>query len=592
MSSSQEVSIRRRAILGIATAIGANSLAGCVSWFRREPAPVCPQSPEVSFPEGPLTIDAHCHVFNGTDLQVRDFLSKIAVQQRGALGAGANALGSLLQELAWSFAPDGATELGVLREIARSLASCTTADVSPRLASLRQQGYSTGREQLRAALRRSTEFRSVLEHFDSNALPLTLDEDVMTKVDAIRIIESLPEDVEAYRSTSRSDALITLSASGRSVTGMIDFVLQNFQYRYVSVYDYLRTYNQPGTRVVDLMLPSMVDYDWWLSMGQKTLTPLRVQVEVMRQIALVTGGRVHGFVPYDPLREVAHSLGYSSEDSFSLVTNGIEQGGCVGVKLYPPMGFAPLGNEAVQREHGLGFWARDWLPDWTNRSDMGALLDSAMAKVLNWCEANQVPVMAHTNLSNGVSKDFEALAGSRYWDLALQAFGKLRVSFGHFGDSTPVEDGLTRARAFAELMKSNTGQSGAFAYADAGYFVEVTGSEPALLDNVRQLYDETASKGDAALANRFMYGTDWEMTLAEGPIDSYLTQFVQLFDRLESRPIIQAQGLSGLSSKFFGSNAVNWLGLRGGERTRERLQAFYEANGVPKPDWAAKVDKL
>jgi hypothetical protein len=77
-----------------------------------------------------------------------------------------------------------------------------------------------------------------------------------------------------------------------------------------------------------------------------------------------------------------------------------------------------------------------------------------MRKILGWCEANQVPVMAHTNLSNGVTQEFEALAGAQFWDMALQAYSKLRVNFGHFGDTAPVEDGLTRARDFAGLMRS------------------------------------------------------------------------------------------------------------------------------------------
>ena len=590
MQSKQRLTYSRREILAYAGALGAGSLMGCASWFRRDPVPVCPQSPDVSLPGGPLTIDAHCHVFNGTDLQVQAFFSMVAVKQSGALGAGAKLLGSILQELVWSFAPNGDDELAELKEIAQALRSCSDGKATARLASLRQSGYSRGREQLQAAVRRSTEFRALQDRFRTSAAPLYLDEDSKAKVDAIRLIESLPEDVESYRSARSAKTLGVMSLKGRSAQGLIDFVLQNFQYRYVSVHDYLRTYNQPGTRVVDLMLPSLVDYDWWLAKGSATLTSLRAQVDVMRQIAIITRGRVHSFVPYDPLRQIAFDLKHASEDSFSLVKDAVEKSGCVGVKLYPPMGFAALGNAGLQGPNGTNFWARDWLPAWTNRSDLGSLLDTATTTVLAWCEANQVPVMAHTNLSNGVTPDFEALAGSQYWANALKAFPTLRVSFGHFGDTALVHDGLTRARAFAGLMNAGHARPGAFAYADAGYFVEVMGSEPALLANLRQLYDETASKGDAALANRFMYGTDWEMTLTEGSVASYLYQFVQLFNELESRPAIQAQGLKDLSSKFFGGNAVGWIGLRIGDTTRRRLEDFYAANGVPEPDWARKVD--
>lgn len=592
MSTEKPPFAQRRTVLGLVAALSVESLTGCTSWFHHQPTPVCPESPEVSYKDGPLTIDAHCHVFNGTDLQVGDFLAKVAVKQEGALGEGARMLGSILQDLAWSFAPDGPTELAELRGIAEALKSCTRTEAQSRVAAMRQLGYSTGRQQLRTALRRSSEFRPILERFTNKVFPQALDEESKVKFDAVSVIESLPEDVETYHAAKRTETITILSLKGRSARGMIDFVLQNFQYRYVSIHDYLRTYNEPGTRVVDLMLPSMVDYDWWLSKGRKTPTSLTLQVEVMEQISILTEGRVHGFAPYDPLRQIAHDLGDSSEDSFSVMTMAIEQRGCVGMKLYPPMGFAAYGNEEVQRNKGSHFWARDWLPDWTNRPDMGVLLDNAMKRALLWCEINEVPVMAHTNLSNGAHADFEALAGSHYWELALRRFPKLRVNFGHFGDTALVEHGLTRARAFMQLMNSDATKSGAFAYADAGYFVEVMGREPAMLDDLRQLYDETAGKGDAALANRFLYGTDWEMTLTEGAVSTYLNEFVKLFQEIESRPAIKSQGLTGLSAKFFGGNAVNFLGLRKGMLTRKRLDTFYSKNSVPVPDWISKVDRL
>jgi hypothetical protein len=163
------------------------------------------------------------------------------------------------------------------------------------------------------------------------------------------------------------------------------------------------------------------------------------------------------------------------------------------------------------------------------------------------------------------------------------------VSFGHFGDTDIVADGLARARAYAKLM-NNASQPGAFAFADAGYFVEVMANNPAMLDDLRILYDETAHKQAAALGNRFMYGTDWEMTLTEGAVDSYLNDFVTLMRELQSRPALRAERLQDLSSKFFGGNAVDWIGLRAGQKARERLEAFYAANKVPRPDWATKVD--
>jgi hypothetical protein len=44
-----------------------------------------------------------------------------------------------------------------------------------------------------------------------------------------------------------------------------------------------------------------------------------------------------------------------------------------------------------------------------------------MLRMLKWCETNEVAVMAHTNISNGVTDDFEELARSKYWGAAWDA---------------------------------------------------------------------------------------------------------------------------------------------------------------------------
>lgn len=129
------------------------------------------------------------------------------------------------------------------------------------------------------------------------------------------------------------------------------------------------------------------------------------------------------------------------------------------MKLYPPMGFAALGNADLKGADSANFWGKEGLPDWTNRPDFGILLDRAMNKLFDWCEVNDVPVMAHTAMSNGVATQYQELAGSKYWEASLSRHRKLRVSFGHFGDTEEVKDGISLARRFAALMNAGEGQS-------------------------------------------------------------------------------------------------------------------------------------
>lgn len=580
----------RRLLLRTGLAAAALPATGCSLFLRREELkPVCPNAPEVSHLDGGLTIDAHCHVFNGTDLQVNEFLSRVAVEQKGALGFAARAIGELLENLAWRLAPSGDEELSKLAGLAKSLQSCTAEGYADRVGGLEQEGYTRGRQELQKAVEQSPKLRSLGLKIAQGTFSVAPDPVEAAQLEALILIQGLPESVKSYDDMSANKGLRIQSFSASSVRGLIDFVLQNFQYRYVNVHKYLRTYNRPGERVVDLMLPSMVDYDWWLNKGDATPTSLATQVQVMSQISVLTGGRVHAFVPFDPLRQVAYELGQSSVDSLSLVKDAVLKRGLVGVKLYPPMGFSALGN---QERDGMGFWRRPWLPRWADRGDLGARLDGAMRALFQWCQAEQVPVMAHTSESNGPTPEFEKLTDSKYWALALNEFPTLRVSFGHFGGSTPVELGLRRAEEFASLMQAGTGAPGVSAFADAGYFVEVMSREPELLTIVRQLYEETSSTGSAALSNRFLYGTDWMMTLAEGSVGGYLGDFERLFADLEERPVMKSRGVTNLAARFFGLNSADWVGLHAGDATRLRLDAFYRSHGIDRPDWAVKLDRL
>jgi hypothetical protein len=139
-------------------------------------------------------------------------------------------------------------------------------------------------------------------------------------------------------------------------------------------------------------------------------------------------------------------------------------------------------------------------------------------------------------------------------------------------------------------MNAAPASPGSRAYADAGYFAEVISKEPDLEAVLRKLYEETSWKGDAALVNRFIYGTDWEMTLTEGAVKGYLEGFETLFKELEAQPAMKSQGHTELAGRFFGVNAAQWAGLFPGGAARLRLDRFYSEHRI-QPDWVSKVDK-
>jgi len=369
-----------------------------------------------------------------------------------------------------------------------------------------------------------------------------------------------------------------------SAKSYIDFALHFFAHRYVNALDYLEIYSVPSKRKVDLLIASLVDYDWWLARGHATEVRLAQQVGLMERISVVTQGRVHGFVPFCPFREIMTKSGTTPGESLMLVMDAIEKRGFVGVKLYPPMGFAPYGNR------GLSVWqGRPSLPDVAREPVFGERLDDALRSLFTWCLANDVPVMAHTNHSNGPYEEFEDLAGAQYWAKALEEFQGLRVSFGHFGDTDTADHKGDRAKAFAALMSRSAGSPGEQAFADSGFFADALTQTSKLQETLLALYGSTSG---AILAERFMYGTDWEMLATQLDSALYFTRFGGVFEEIDrAQSGTRVRGVLP-SEAFFGWNAVNYLGLTSGSKPRRRLEAFYREHRVPTPDWMAKVDRM
>ena len=62
-------------------------------------------------------------------------------------------------------------------------------------------------------------------------------------------------------------------------------------------------------------------------------------------------------------------------------------------------------------------------------------------------------------------------------------------------------------------------------------------------------------------------------------MQKYFADFVSMYSELEKSRSASGESRENLSDRFFGKNAVDYLGLRDG-RTRQRLTDFYTACGV------------
>lgn len=600
------MSFTRRQLLKAAIFSAASPLlSGC--WpFTRRPSSPCHIAPP-NLQGQPLTIDAHCHIFNGSDLEVKDFFDKVAWNEKGILGVVSEAIGAILQDLAWNNAPNGDKELALLAQFEACL------NEPKRSALIKQHHddqYTKGRDALLKTKALSTPPQNRKFSQPPPATQAISRDDVLAQMRDRLQSSKTRDEYKAARDlvppSPPPSALPAIPATNASfsIAGALDYVMENFQYRYGAVQDYLATYGNTNGRNVDLMVACMVDFDWWLSKGCPPVTNLKKQIEVVSKISVVTRGQVHGFVPFDPLREVAFYAGKQPENSchhapvasssLDLVKDAIQNQGCLGVKLYPPMGFAAFDNAGLPSN----LWDRDWLPKWMlqpvpstrdNRQlPIGQRLDDALAALYSWCSQNEVPILAHSNASNGVIQDFKELAGPKYWAsvLAADRWPNLRVSFGHLGgfsDQNPVA-GSDPAK-FIALMGQDKNGPGVNAYADAAYFSEV-------LDDNNSLKSEMIAEYQAApvLPGRLMYGTDWNLLINVGKIKPYLANFISILQDVDA-----ATG-SHASERFFGYNAAEWIGLKQGMPARKRLTDFYKRNGWDSdrnpPDWMQKLDSM
>lgn len=531
---------------------------------------LCPTDPSISDLNAPLTIDTHAHFFNGSDLQIRAFLSGTVVGKDSELYPLVNAMGSLLQTLGWHLAPSAKDEMRAIASYAASLKDCATpAKVRKVAMPSFREGYEIGSNELRTAANafyQAPAGASVLGPKGSR-----------TGLGAV--IDDLPRTYDEYEERRNSGA--SVMGSHPTLSGYLRFILHNFNHRHVNAIDYLTTYSGNSPRKIDLVVSSMVDYDWWLAKGKSTPTSLSEQVDLMAEISILLGGRMHGFVSFCPFRETMTIGSDGVGDSLRLVKKAVETRGFIGVKLYPPMGFAPLGNTKLQVWKG-----KPDLPPAAADPDFGRRLDAAMRSLFTYCLANDVPIMAHTNHSNGPWEDFKALAGSQYWSLALQAFPGLRVSFGHFGDTDLEDHRGAKSREFLRLINPTSGSAGANTYADSSYFAGVLTNQTKISQTLQALY---AASDNNVLFERLMYGTDWTMILPQRNVDRYLSDFTDVMRRIEKdQPSITARQTT-LSNAFFGRNAVQYLGLAAGQCNRRRLETFYALNKVPEPDWMRKL---
>lgn len=540
-------------------------------------------------------IDVHCHFFNAADLPVRGFLERVALADytvTQSLQGSAVTTPSVWHGMAAKLAdlilrrraPTPQQELECLKGTA-----CTGfALSSPRVAtrSLGQSAQSTADGRLLGEILQSHYEKPATRSIEPSPQARS-EAEVDAFVDFVlkemkASGEAAPEiSSRSFRSIGPSSRGVIQSVADYIASGRSFFsryfswaeVLTNYRANIAATYQSL--YDPKKSRLV-LATPALVDYNFWLD--DQSPSPIRDQIELMAHLSLRSDFPIHGFAPFDPLREIRRAP--SDPSSLEIVQEAVRQHGFLGAKLYSPMGFRPSGNA----ELGFRFPASSADIDHT----VGKRLDQALDSLYAWCQKEEAAILAHTTDSQSAGPEFASRAEPKFWRSVLEKYPTLRLNLAHFGNFTQAfapnsdVDPETRFDKTWEYEIGTFIKSGRFphVYADISYFYWVLegGEDKKKLKAVKAMFKRYFETFDRDVT-RLMFGTDWNMIAKAQGFGGYVDATEGFFRDI---------GLNEAQlDRLFYKNALNYLGLQGSPKVSARLKAFYAAGEKPYPKFVS-----
>lgn len=352
----------------------------------------------------------------------------------------------------------------------------------------------------------------------------------------------------------------------------IDFAYNYTKSRWELV-DQLSTLSPLQSQEVFLYTPSLLDIGHFV--GDLGTSPIAPQVEIMALIAARPGNpyAVHALVPFDPWRSI------DGPAALDIVSDAILHKGCVGVKVYPPMGFKPIANDVAN----FPKWRRPMHPDGARQ------VDQQMKALLRFCLQYDVPILAHCSFSQFVTEAGGYCAAPEHWQAFMDAAPpnrNLRLNLAHLGGPWDLEFGWSKQVAgmldgrYPNLYSD---------LADASFVLQADPTKSAANEKVMKYLAETVLPVGSPARARIMYGSDWSLLAREEGFGTYYGEVKTcLSDRLHLT-IDERRG-------FMGRNALRFLGLaRRPDGTaplaRQRLEEFRRSRGLP-PALFERIDAV
>jgi predicted TIM-barrel fold metal-dependent hydrolase len=481
-------------------------------------------------------IDIHCHTFNADDLPIRGFVQHVALRHIPVGPSLAQLVDILVQRGAPGY-QDEKPRLDALlgqEDLSRTFEVALSPPEADLQADLEREVDQTLDDLLVRApgvLRRVGRDLSVAER---GGAPFGSPEEEVS-------LESLRDVVGTAR---RAVRWVTLFGKLRmDLTGLL-----------------VSTYRDQ----VDLYCPMLVDMG--ASLGDVAATTVHEQVVLQEKISRLSmlgrlpgGGkaRIHPLVGFDPRHEAKSRAAKDLRTPLDEVKDAVQTYGFVGVKVYPPMGWRPIGNVAVG--------------DMTTSE--AAAVDEALHDFYSWCQQEQVPITAHCNDSNYADDSYQraGLAGPDGWLAVLKEFPDLHLNLGHFGGASVDEPPTGWPWTIGHAAKDFP-----HLYADVGnHNIYDPALSAAYLETLHSMFNEPDSQ---EMEHRVMYGSDWFMVALHPDHEKFLDAYRGLYeDRFGS----------DATGQFMGGTALRFLGFDDPtNRNAQRLRARYLEFAPDRiPDW-------
>lgn len=559
--------LTRRQVLGMLGSIAATGgLSGCGSCKP----PVLPSQLAAA-------VDVHCHVFNARDLPIRGFVEDVVLQEPPHADIPLDAFITLVAAVMDAGAISAADEANELRggRLRRLAAGVPTFEQDRAL--VRQRVEDAVRRMQSMGTRPLPDTR--LERLLPRAVaPTTMQQDNIELFRRLAARAPAPAAPQPRREEELRPGVVTPEEVARGVVSVEDDVFGTLYMATLltlpraDLVERLARLPDQDDAEVRFFAPAMVDYSYWL--GDFDVSSLSDQVEVMSAIAALPNRSyaVHGWVSFCPWRQIVEP------QQMAIVQDAVRSRGLVGVKLYPLMGFYPIGNEGAPDA--------DTFPERLQAiPDFGRRLDDALRALYDWCVSEDVPLLAHTSHSQYPTAAAGLRGSPTAWRRVLSTpqYRTLRLNFGHLGGlwSLASDDRAVNLGWTEEVVRILADPDFAHAYADVSDYslvLERDGSEAAedevVLDRLNELLDRAP---DAR--RKLMYGTDWVMLARTLGVQEYYPHMKSIVPARLHLSDSETRG-------FLGINAAHYLGLAVSNgntpMTRQRLERFYDVHGLNK----------